>query len=85
MWNFHNNLSPESFPLLCKKWNKITDKYNGKRDYVHSTSLAARDVYQQAREQGIVFPDEEQETLCLDDLIEQYILGDDNPQIRIDW
>lgn len=40
--------------------------------------------YQQAKEKGIVFPDEEQEELCLDDFIEQYVLGNDNPQIRID-
>jgi hypothetical protein len=41
--------------------------------------------YQQAREQGIVFPYDEQEELCLDDFIEQYVQGDDNPNIRIDW
>ena len=29
--------------------------------------------YQQAKEQGIVFPDAEQETFCLDDFIEQYV------------
>lgn len=41
--------------------------------------------YQQAKEQSIVFPDDEQETLCLDDFIEQYVQGNDYPKIRIDW
>lgn len=39
---------------------------------------------QQVKEQGIIFPDEEQEMLCLDDFIEQYVQGDDNPQIRFE-
>ena len=38
---------------------------------------------QQVKEQNMVF--EEQEELCLDDFIEQYVQGNDNPQIRIDW
>ena len=40
---------------------------------------------QQVKEQNIVFSDEEQETLCFDDFIEQYVQGNDNPHIRIDW
>ena len=40
---------------------------------------------QQVKEQNMVFPDEEQEEHCLDDFIEQYVQGNDNPQIRIDW
>lgn len=40
---------------------------------------------QQVKEQNMVFPDEEQEELCLDDFIEQYVQGNENPQIRIDW
>ena len=39
----------------------------------------------QVKEQNIVFYDEEQEELCFDDFIEQYVQGDDNPNIRIDW
>lgn len=60
--------------------------YNMEREITYTQLHLLQEMfYQQAREQGIVFPDEEQETLCLDDFIEQYILGDDNPQIRIDW
>ena len=40
---------------------------------------------QQVKEQNIVFSDEEQETLCFDDFIEQDVQGNDNPHIRIDW
>ena len=40
--------------------------------------------YQQVAEQGFLFADEEQEELCFDDFLEQYVQGDDNPQIRID-
>lgn len=39
----------------------------------------------QVKEQNVVFLDEEQEELCFDDFIEQYVQGDDNPKIRIDW
>lgn len=39
----------------------------------------------QVKEQNVVFLDDEQEELCLDDFIEQYVQGDDNPKIRIDW
>lgn len=38
----------------------------------------------QVKEQNVVFLDEEQEELCFDDFIEQYVQGDDNPKIRID-
>lgn len=40
--------------------------------------------YQQVTEQGFLFADEEQEELCFDDFLEQYVQGDDNPQIRFD-
>lgn len=39
----------------------------------------------QVKEQNVVFPSEEQEELCFDDFIEQYVQGDDNPNIRVDW
>lgn len=39
----------------------------------------------QVKEQNVVFLDDEQEELCFDDFIEQYVQGDDNPNIRIDW
>jgi hypothetical protein len=39
----------------------------------------------QVKEQNVVFLDEEQEILCFDDFIEQYVQGNDNPKIRIDW
>lgn len=40
--------------------------------------------YLQVTEQRVLFADEEQEELCFADFVEQYVQGNDNPQIRID-
>lgn len=40
--------------------------------------------YLQVTEQRVLFADEEQEELYFDDFVEQYVQGNDNPQIRID-
>lgn len=40
--------------------------------------------FQQVKELNIVFDDDEQEELCLDDFVEQYVQGNDNPLLRFD-
>ena len=62
-----------------------TDLYIMEREITYSQLHLLQEVFeQQVKEQNIVFYDEEQEELCFDDFIEQYVQGDDNPQIRID-
>ena len=39
----------------------------------------------QVKEKNIVFPNPEIEQECRFDFVQQYIDGDDNPQIRICW
>ena len=63
-----------------------TDLYIMEREITYSQLHLLQEVFeQQVKEQNIVFYDEEQEELCFDDFIEQYVQGDDNPKIRIDW
>lgn len=63
-----------------------TDLYIMEREITYTQLHLLQEMFlQQVKEQNIVFSDEEQETLCFDDFIEQYVQGNDNPQIRIDW
>lgn len=39
----------------------------------------------QVNERGITFPDEEVEQECLFDFVQQYIDGNDNPEIQVLW
>lgn len=56
------------------------------REITYAQLLLLQEMFvRQVKEQNVVFPDEEIETLCFDDFIEQYVQGNDNPQIRIDW
>lgn len=63
-----------------------TDLYIVEREITYTQFHLLQEMFlQQVKEQNIVFSDEEQETLCFDDFIEQYVQGNDNPHIRIDW
>lgn len=62
------------------------DLYIMEREITYTQLHLLQEMFlQQVKEQNIVFSDEEQETLCFDDFIEQYVQGNDNPHIRIDW
>ena len=63
-----------------------TELYIMEREITYTQFHLLQEMFlQQVKEQNIVFSDEEQETLCFDDFIEQYVQGNDNPHIRIDW
>lgn len=56
------------------------------RDVSYGELAALEDLfYQQVEEQGIEFPDEEIENECLMDFQQQYIDGEDEPQIYVNW
>ena len=62
-----------------------TDLYIMEREITYAQLLLLQEMFvRQVKEQNVVFLDDEQEELCLDDFIEQYIQGNDNPQIKID-
>ena len=62
-----------------------TDLYIMEREITYAQLHLLQEMFvRQVKEQNVVFLDEEQEELCFDDFIEQYVQGDDNPKIRID-
>lgn len=56
------------------------------RDISYGELAALEDAfYEQVHEQNITFPDEETENECLMDFQQQYIEGNDDPQINVNW
>lgn len=56
------------------------------RDVSYGELVALDEEFErQVKEKNIVFPDPEIEEDCHFDFVQQYIDGDDDPQIRICW
>lgn len=56
------------------------------RDLYYDELVALGEEFErQVKEKNIVFPNPEIKEDCRFDFVQQYIYGDDNPQIRICW
>lgn len=46
--------------------------------------LLQESFFMQVKKLSVIFLDDEQEELCFADFVEQYVQGNDNPQIRFE-